>query len=67
MVPELHTQLMLLISAKSPQKEVEKLASIWINQTKETRSFCFNAIFSDPKISNQKDIKIQDKEGWAGK
>lgn len=46
MVPELHTQLMMLISAKSPQKEMK---SIWINQTKETRFFIFNTIFNDPK------------------
>lgn len=63
MVPELHTQLMMLISAKSPQKEMK---SIWINQTKETRFFIFNTIFNDPKKkkenSYQKDITIQDTE-----
>lgn len=63
MVPELHTQLMLLISAKSPQKEVECKANIQMNQTKETRSFSLNAIFSDPKNSDQKDLTIQDIQG----
>lgn len=63
MVPELHTRLMLLISAKYPQKEVESKASIRINQTKETRTFCFNSIFNDPRNLDQKDITIQDIEG----